>query len=1513
MAPFKHHVTTTVLSTQVVSSDEKTILIEPGSFTPMRWFLEHHKLHSEDPKHTARPPKKRVKIEGGLRAQSGDDGVDAETDNYISLAQVTVDLQFPETLDAESQASDVEDVDFAGAPTVPVISYGVFQDDACLHLKLAHPTHKGAVIKIDAGALPSLVFDALRSLASPKGQVAASDDAGGRNRPASLFRSSLRRSVGKRPNVVRWEAAVLWRDGGSAFPAGVPVGSRQVYEDYDLYARFFPDERRREVDHTQTWTPRDFYESVHVPDKTLTPDLGLVTETELYPFQKRAVEWMMRREGVQYSVGQVTPIPHVDKESCNVAFYHKGHDAEGNQCYCNPVQGIITRNDPKLGTDCLSGGILAEEMGLGKTVEMMALLSLHRRSQIICGTVFDDYTGTKVRPSKATVIITPTSILQQWRSELSRHAPSLKVFHYEGLSSSHKRSLTETELVQKLSSDYDVVLATYQTLTKEVHFATDPPVRDMRHARRYARKRSPLIQIQWWRVCLDEAQLVESGVTNAARVACRLPRVHSWAVSGTPVKRNVQDLHGLLIFLLVKPFNETPKLWGHLVTNHRHIFREIFAAIALRHTKAQVRDELQLPPQSRVVITVPFTAIEQQHYATLFSEMCEDIGLQSDGSPKTDRWDPESPQIVEAMRTWLGRLRQTCLHPQVGGRNRRALGKGKAPLRRVEEVLESMIIQNENNTKVEERHALYSQIMHGHIAGNARDDEHRSEKALAIYRPAMERSAELVEDARQCLHSAKAAGLLVDVTVETDEEDSSSESTPLLGRLRTNLRTALGLQHACTYFAATAHYQIKINEALTMPGSDEFKKLEQQEVELYEKAKALRREILKDTSRKSERFMQNIKNLLEDRALTKMPAIKDLKGLGGIESRNIVHESDKLFDVIRQVAPIISGWRAAMIEILSKPLVDEDDEGKEITGDEYELSTKQQDELYVYFDALKALLADLTTFITGESTPLIDHEFRGLVKSAKKWLDPEVLAGMKEQPHAPELLLELASIREKFRSQKEELNSVRGLISDARRLQDLPGGGSARTAVEGTIATQHLHALQAVFTNYTKALAGLEKEISLFRTTQNQRLDFYRQLQEISDAVAPFKEQLDEQLDVAALNRAMQEEEQHNTALAQLKTKYRFLQHLKHETSAQDEAKICVICQCTFENGVLTVCGHQYCKACIQHWWTAHRTCPVCKRRLSLVDFHDITYKPRELRAQEEVHSGYNSPGDCSSNSSIPSQHTLIYTGADGKLMDQIKSIDLPSSYGTKIDTLARHLFWIREHDPGAKAVVFTQFREFLDVLSSALSEFKIGFSRLGKPGAVERFRYDPSVDCLLLDAKTDSSGLTLVNATHVFICEPLIQTAVELQAIARVHRIGQTRPTTVWMYLINDTVEESIYEISVTRRMAHVQSRVPSKTSEKSRSVTPSPAGEQALDVANSEELQSTALSKLLSSGKGGGELVGKDDVWQCLFGKASKSAATMDPDMQSEFDRNLRAQAAEHRAAPGMAYVEGGTRQQS
>ena len=92
------------------------------------------------------------------------------------------------------------------------------------------------------------------------------------------------------------------------------------------------------------------------------------------------------------------------------------------------------------------------------------------------------------------------------------------------------------------------------------------------------------------------------------------------------------------------------------------------------------------------------------------------------------------------------------------------------------------------------------------------------------------------------------------------------------------------------------------------------------------------------------------------------------------------------------------------------------------------------------------------------------------------------------------------------------------------------------------------------------------------------------------------------------------------------------------------------------------------------------------------------------------------------------SEHSSIYSGIRGAILDQIKNIDLDGSFGTKIDTLARHILWIREYDPGAKSVVFSQYKDFLDVLARAFSQFKIGFTGIDRKDGIQKFKNDPSV-----------------------------------------------------------------------------------------------------------------------------------------------------------------------------------------
>ena len=1200
-------------------------------------------------------------------------------------------------------------------------------------------------------------------------------------------------------NTYRLDIELRWTLGMSVVEDS-SVKASSMKADLKLLSTYFQGSAA-EVD--AKWALSDFYDSVYVPPINLEVSPRIrhsLPETSLYPFQERAVDWLLRREGVAFSSSGVLE-PFV--ETSPPASFRPAQDALGKCCYISQLRGMIVNDLGAAQADTLQtlrGGILAEEMGLGKTVELIALMSHHKRD-IPEGDYFDAYTGVHVKPSGATLIITPPSILEQWISELQMHAPELKVFHYKGLPAPSAPKKDHASATVEHLLKFDVIVTTYPVLSREIHHATPPPDRSFRHGKRHKRRASPLVGISWWRVCLDEAQMVESGVSQAARVARIIPRCNAWAVSGTPLRKDVQDLRGLLIFLRCDAFAINTAVWDRLDKKSFHV---IFNQLALRHSKVKVRDELRLPPQKRVVITVPFTAIEEQHYTELVRQMCDTCWLTPEGNPVEEGRDASHPEVIERMREWLVRLRQTCLHAHVGRKNRRALGAKNGVLRTVHEVLEVMIEQNDTNCKSEAREMILAQIKLGHIRAYAGNFMNRARTALPEYETALEETQKYVQTCREELltegrklgkeafepHMTSTIGPLDD----DEEDDKDAENMGRIPVIRKSLRGFLELEHVCSFFIATSYHQIKGNDRLTDPDSEEFHRLEKLETEWYEKAKSIRHELLRDSKNRAQRQIRNVKSR---KPFHQIPTIDDLPGLGGIEARKILEMMDNISDFLNEQAKQVDIWRTKIVDILLMRLVDDDDD-QETTGEEYDDSLKVQDELYVYIMGLRTLIADRNAAVYGLQDALVEHEIKAAERQARQKEDEG------DRGHAPELVLEVVTIRRKLQAPFEG-GSLKGVVSGVRSLitslQWRAEGGDSRAIAELNVIQKHFVRIQEIATQHAKAITELEKEQEMFRGTMNQRLEYYRQFQHISDTVGKWKDDLDVTFDQREYTRYEVLKEKKKDVVANLKTKYTYLTHLRTENMNDAKAE-CIICQDFIEIGVLTTCGHKYCKVCINTWWHQHRTCPLCKQKLGSSDFKDISFKPSELKAQEETHEPASStPGDSPGALS----NTSIYSDISDSTMKEIKMIDLDGSYGSKVDMIARHLLWIRNNAPGAKSIIFSQFGDFLEVMRDALRKWKIGVSGITDKDGIARFKADPSIECFLLDAKSDSSGLNLVNATYVFLCEPLINPAIELQAIARVHRIGQQRPTTVFMYLISETVEEAIYDISVARRLEHI------------------------------------------------------------------------------------------------------------
>ncbi len=124
----------------------------------------------------------------------------------------------------------------------------------------------------------------------------------------------------------------------------------------------------------------------------------------------------------------------------------------------------------------------------------------------------------------------------------------------------------------------------------------------------------------------------------------------------------------------------------------------------------------------------------------------------------------------------------------------------------------------------------------------------------------------------------------------------------------------------------------------------------------------------------------------------------------------------------------------------------------------------------------------------------------------------------------------------------------------------------------------------------------------------------------------------------------------------------------------------------------------------------------------------------------------------------------------------------------------------------GHKALVFSQWTSFLDLVEPALRAAELDFTRLDgstrdREAVVGRFQSDEGPPVLLLSLKAGGVGLNLTAADHVFLLDPWWNPAVEEQAADRAHRIGQDRPVMVYRLVARDTVEERILALQQRKR----------------------------------------------------------------------------------------------------------------
>ncbi|XP_078436661.1 RING-finger, DEAD-like helicase, PHD and SNF2 domain-containing protein isoform X2 [Wolffia australiana] len=328
--------------------------------------------------------------------------------------------------------------------------------------------------------------------------------------------------------------------------------------------------------------------------------------------------------------------------------------------------------------------------------------------------------------SRSTLIVCPSPILMQWHAELTRHTKPgvLKIHIYEGARALSPSSNLKAYVSELATSD--IVLTTYDVLKEDLSHDSDRHVGDrrcMRFQKRYPVVPTLLTRIFWWRLCLDEAQMVESNASAVTEMALRLRAKHCWCITGTPIQKSLDDLYGLLRFLKARPF-DIFKWWSEVIRDPyekndsvaMQFTHNFFKQIMWRSSKVHVSDELQLPPQEENASWLSFSPIEE-HFYQKQHETCMKHALEAVERFKKDSVRPKSVADLNdfcdsilshadaaKLLAPLLKLRQACCHPQVGGSGLRSLQQSPMTM---DEILEVLI----SKAKIEGEEALRKVIV----------------------------------------------------------------------------------------------------------------------------------------------------------------------------------------------------------------------------------------------------------------------------------------------------------------------------------------------------------------------------------------------------------------------------------------------------------------------------------------------------------------------------------------------------------------------------------------------------------------------------------------------------------------------------------------------------------------------------------------------------------------------------------------------------------------------------------
>lgn len=222
------------------------------------------------------------------------------------------------------------------------------------------------------------------------------------------------------------------------------------------------------------------------------------------------------------------------------------------------------------------GACLADQMGLGKTLQALALILNHA-------------------PQGATLIIAPTSVCMNWISEAEKFAPTLNPVEFGN--SDRQKTLDTLQ-------PFDLFVCSYGLLQQD-------EVAEM------------LAQVSWQTIVLDEAQAIKNMNTKRSQAAMKLQGKFKLITTGTPIENHLGELWNLFRFINPgllgswEQFNErfAVPIERNQDKSQRKQLKKLIQPFILRRTKTQVLEEL--PSRTEITLQVEMSKEEMAFYEAL--------------------------------------------------------------------------------------------------------------------------------------------------------------------------------------------------------------------------------------------------------------------------------------------------------------------------------------------------------------------------------------------------------------------------------------------------------------------------------------------------------------------------------------------------------------------------------------------------------------------------------------------------------------------------------------------------------------------------------------------------------------------------------------------------------------------------------------------------------------------------------------------------------------------------------